>query len=689
MHALLSRLSGMVLAAWLSLVAAPAWAADPAGTALATSLATCLHRTDKSELARRLCMPVGPRLALVVGQADYKRTHKYVGQDWSLLPIAGRDATAMAAQLSENGFTLVGGGPQLNLTKTQFNAAIAHLVTLARGRNATVLIYLSGHGFSSSGRALVAPIDTPKPILGVETRVQDNISVTEIEAAIEQAQPRLQIILLDACRDALKSFGPVSGDQDPIKPATLLGLAGEPGAAVPIEEGQRLSAYTAALVEQLSDFAEGTTLTQLFLDVSSAVASLSNQAQVPVFRYGDHNMLRLLNAAAVFGFSRVTLAAPQAVAVDKLVDRFGVVMLDYALACEPVALRDNNPFPPEAGEFYASVLLMANDPESVRQRCDAIEKEVNDRAVPEAVREQVHRRLLEYPIGLVKQVAQQGDAHANLLVFMFVISDASNIIFNREMFQGYLQPNRRIALEYLFRAADGGNLMAALLLGQHAMPALGEKNYYTSLPGSYTENYERGRRYLEYALREGLGDAGLILAYNAGLSFTNLNTHKEKYRLWVEAALKQPIRIFPPDYVLGVRYRLADDYLGGETGPVIATRGLELLREVAEATASDEDGKAAKGKALWRLAIWSMKQSGTAAAAAIGENPIYTYTRRAGDLGVKEALDFAADAYLVGRYGFALDGALSDAARLRASNATITSGYSVRLTSRAASQARP
>ncbi|WP_162177362.1 caspase family protein [Novosphingobium resinovorum] len=641
---------------------------------------TCLARAGNSQAAIRLCAPAGPRFALVVGLEDYAAYHPYKGQTWSRLEIAGRDADAMAQRLVASGFALVGEKVQRNLTRATFSDALKSLARLGDGRNATLLVYVSGHGFTHRSQTLVAPVEAPRPIPGVPTVSDRYISVTDIERLLGPSAPRLQIILFDACRDALPSIDPVRGEQDVLGPQTVLGLAAAPGTTVDVREGAAISTYTRALLDGLSNPSVDLTLSRLFFDVSSAVIDLTAGEQKPVFRYGSPQLHSMLSAGAVFAGTPDPFASEADVAFDLVVQRQILHTFDYALACDWAEKPERkNPIPIEARQFYGLVLFAVRDDAERSVRCNQISDEVDkDAKLPAPLTERLDDYMARNVNGLLMQTAQSGNGHANWIVFLFSLGNTRELLFTRDMLNSYLPSERRTALEFLYRAADGGEPMAQLLLGQQSMPAESESSYFAVLPGPISETYENGRAYLERALDAGIGDAGLILAYNARRNLQDLDTHPELYRSYVEKALTKRMLIFPPPYVLTARFLLADDYLNGNTGPKNAAKGLAMMLEVADTPSPGEGADmSGAGLAAWRLAFLWMTQTAPLPEGMTRDQAVYTYTQRAMKLGVKEALEFGSEAYAEGRYGFPKDAIHAADAKREAATTETISRYSI------------
>jgi hypothetical protein len=82
--------------------------AAPPDAIITTSLPVSV--ADAPEAA---ALRTAPRIALVIGNDRYP--------NWRSLRLAGADARAIAQNLGARGFTLVGGGAQINISSTQFH----------------------------------------------------------------------------------------------------------------------------------------------------------------------------------------------------------------------------------------------------------------------------------------------------------------------------------------------------------------------------------------------------------------------------------------------------------------------------------------------------------------------------------------------------------------------------------------
>ena len=89
------------------------------------------------------------RVALVVGNSAYKNV--------TPLDNPRKDAALMAETLGGLGFTLVGGGAQLDLDKTTMDSAIQNFGRQMQGAD-VALFYYAGHGVQVSGANYLVPV---------------------------------------------------------------------------------------------------------------------------------------------------------------------------------------------------------------------------------------------------------------------------------------------------------------------------------------------------------------------------------------------------------------------------------------------------------------------------------------------------------------------------------------------------
>jgi formylglycine-generating enzyme required for sulfatase activity len=130
------------------------------------------------------------RVALVVGNSAYRNV--------TPLDNPGNDAKLIADTLRGLGFTLVGGGAQLDLDKPAFDRAVLSFGEQLSGADVG-LFYYAGHGLQVRDANYLVPIDAnPTKEADVDFQMLDtNLVLRQMEAARTQ----LNIVILDACRN--------------------------------------------------------------------------------------------------------------------------------------------------------------------------------------------------------------------------------------------------------------------------------------------------------------------------------------------------------------------------------------------------------------------------------------------------------------------------------------------------------
>ena len=132
----------------------------------------------------------GRRVALVVGNSGYL----------AVAPLANpaNDARLIAATLRGLGFTIVGGGPQLDLDREHFADAVRRFGAALAGAQIG-LFYYAGHGLQVDGVNWLVPVDANP------ARKQDlDFQMIDADLVLRQmdgAGTKLNIVVLDACRN--------------------------------------------------------------------------------------------------------------------------------------------------------------------------------------------------------------------------------------------------------------------------------------------------------------------------------------------------------------------------------------------------------------------------------------------------------------------------------------------------------
>jgi formylglycine-generating enzyme required for sulfatase activity len=130
------------------------------------------------------------RVALVVGNSGYRNVTR--------LDNPANDAKLLADTLRALGFTLVGGGPQLDLDKAAFDRTVQAFGAQLAGADVG-LFYYAGHGVQVRGENYLIPVDAnPTKEADVDFQM---LATNLVLRQMEGAGTRLNIVILDACRN--------------------------------------------------------------------------------------------------------------------------------------------------------------------------------------------------------------------------------------------------------------------------------------------------------------------------------------------------------------------------------------------------------------------------------------------------------------------------------------------------------
>jgi uncharacterized caspase-like protein len=209
------------------------------------------------------------RVALVIGNTAYKRDE---------LDNAVNDARLMQRTLEKADFTVT---LRENLDRAGMLVALREFGAQLN-ENTVAVLYYAGHALQLRDQNFMIPVDA-------EIRSEDEIPIqgmdlTYILGQMSRAKSRVNVVILDACRDnpfAKRSSGTVQGLAQMDAPiGTLLAYATAPGKQAPDGIGQKgNSVYTAQLARHL--LTPGLPVEIMFKRVREAVVRESRQLQVP------------------------------------------------------------------------------------------------------------------------------------------------------------------------------------------------------------------------------------------------------------------------------------------------------------------------------------------------------------------------------------------------------------------------
>lgn len=208
-----------------------------------------------------------PRHALVVGNASYASAP---------LINSANDATAVAKVLERAGFTV---DLKLNASQKQLQDAVTAFGDRLRGGGAG-LFYFAGHGVQIKGRNFLMPV-------GADIKREDEVpykavDVQQVLDKMETAKNRINVVILDACRDnpfarsSRSGGGGLSQVDAPI--GSLVAFATSPGSVASDGKGSN-GLYTQHLLANMER--PGLPIEEIFKRVRLGVRLDSNGGQVP------------------------------------------------------------------------------------------------------------------------------------------------------------------------------------------------------------------------------------------------------------------------------------------------------------------------------------------------------------------------------------------------------------------------
>lgn len=207
------------------------------------------------------------RVALVIGNSDYPS-----------YPLRNpeNDATAIGERLADLGFDVI---LRLNADRQAMAQSIQEFAGRL-GEGSVGLFYYAGHGIQARGRNFLIPVDAE---LTAERALKfEAIDVTSVLEDMEFAGNRLNIVILDACRNNPfeRRFRGVSRGLAAIDAArgTLIAYATAPGAVAADGTGEN-GLYTEELLHALAR--PGLKAEEVFKRVRIAVSDRSQGRQVP------------------------------------------------------------------------------------------------------------------------------------------------------------------------------------------------------------------------------------------------------------------------------------------------------------------------------------------------------------------------------------------------------------------------
>jgi hypothetical protein len=249
---------------------------------LAAITVACLCFTAQAQA------PLDIRIALVIGNSSYPG---------SPLVNPVNDSRAMGQALRRLGFTVV---ELENAQRQEMTQAVTRVRDALKGKQGVGMLYYAGHGVQLDWLNYLVPVnarvrqsdDVPGQTVGIDSVMQ----------AFKEAGNRMNIVVLDACRDnpfddklATKGLAPIDAP-----PGTFMAFATSAGNVA--EDGDAASGnglYTQFLLQELK--APSARLEDMFKRVKLQVRQKSEGRQVPT---DSSNLDEEFSFAA--GFSKAT-----------------------------------------------------------------------------------------------------------------------------------------------------------------------------------------------------------------------------------------------------------------------------------------------------------------------------------------------------------------------------------------------
>jgi hypothetical protein len=233
---------------------------------LALALALSLAFLAQPLLATRALAET--RIALVIGNAGYAK---------SPLANARNDAELIARALKTVGFTVT---KLVDADQNAMRKAVVEFGRRLRATEAVGLFYYAGHGVQVDGENFLVPVGAD--ITAEQEVAVEGLNLAEVLKTMERSASRVNIVILDACRnnpfESMARSG--GGGLAPVSaPAgTLIAFATAPGQVATDGDGAH-SPYSSALAQAMQ--APGIPLEEVFRRTRRQVLAATGNRQTP------------------------------------------------------------------------------------------------------------------------------------------------------------------------------------------------------------------------------------------------------------------------------------------------------------------------------------------------------------------------------------------------------------------------
>ncbi|EJF06585.1 hypothetical protein ThvES_00013150, partial [Thiovulum sp. ES] len=212
------------------------------------------------------------RYALVIGNNNY--------QNFTTLKNAVNDATDIGKKLEKIGFKVF---KVLNGNRDEMNRKIQQFSNLLKKSGGVGMVFYAGHGLEMAGKNYLVPTDS-----NVKDKFdipEENVALNTVLARLDEAGNRLNILVLDACRndpvadgDFRETFGNGGLALPPSASGTYIAYSADIGQVA--EDGKgRNGTFTKNLLENLDK--EGIPLNKVFQLTRKAVEKDTDGDQSP------------------------------------------------------------------------------------------------------------------------------------------------------------------------------------------------------------------------------------------------------------------------------------------------------------------------------------------------------------------------------------------------------------------------
>jgi Caspase domain len=209
--------------------------------------------------------PTDVRIALVIGNAAYPGR--------MALTNPANDATAMSAALRNLGFTVI---EAKDASRAAMEDAIKQMFTRLKGKQGIGMLYYAGHGLQVDWKNYMVPVDAK--LQSSRDVPSQTVDVGDVIDALKAADSRMNVVVLDACRDnpfsekGAKGLAPVDA---PV--GTFLAYATAPGNVAEDGSGSN-GLYTKHLLAELQ---KPVSIENVFKRVRLNVRKESEGRQIP------------------------------------------------------------------------------------------------------------------------------------------------------------------------------------------------------------------------------------------------------------------------------------------------------------------------------------------------------------------------------------------------------------------------